>query len=316
VNITDANLGNWYFGFYGLSDTAEFLFELDEYVLCQNECSGPDHGSCVGSTCRCKEHFFTSDCGTMRSSITIGEVYPGLATYHSWNYYSLSVNSARNVIIKVTNNDTKSHCEVYVKFKTWPTLTNFTIHNTSAYTGQDSYTVIPMPMYTDWKIGIYGAERCSYKMVIIVEADMDCHCSSHGHCVMGTCVCDTGYSGQSCDITDLVLKSNITILGSIGPDEWQYYVFEALNCTQMAFIAKEEATIGQIGMYISVGQPPNLMAFLVKDDNTEKKYHRIALLFQTPPQQKFPINIAIYGKPTLINGQQASYKVVGFQTPF
>jgi len=221
-----------------------------------------------------------------------------------------------SVMVKVTNADPMSHCEVYVKDKIWPTLNNFTIHNVSAYTGQDSYTIITMPGFTDWKIGIYGERRCAYSMVIFVEPDADCHCSTHGKCVRGNCVCDPGYSGQKCEDTDVVLQSNITILGSVGKEEWKFYVFHAFNCTQMAFILKEQATVGHLGLYISVGQPPTLTSYLVKEDNTAKNYHRVALLFQVPPTKDFPINVAVRGSSYIVNGEQLTYKIVGFQTPF
>jgi hypothetical protein len=90
-----------YFGFFGIGENTVFDFQLDKLQLCPNECSGPTHGSCVGSGCRCTRDYYTSDCGTFRRIIEFGVQYTGIVTANSWNFYSVNANSANTVVIKV-----------------------------------------------------------------------------------------------------------------------------------------------------------------------------------------------------------------------
>lgn len=66
-----------------------------------------------------------------------------------------------------------------------------------------------------------------------------CDCGEHGVCVGGSCVCEPGWTGENCERGLMTLTNNVTTFSSVSKEEWRYYTFNAINCTQMVFILKE-----------------------------------------------------------------------------
>lgn len=285
---------------------------MNKLQLCPNECSGPHHGTCVGSGCRCTKDYYTSDCGTLRQTAVIDTSYKGVVIANSWNYYTVIANSTDTAVVQVVA-DPNTSCDVYIREQDLPTLTNFTIHNLTQANG-DSITEIPQPGLTSWKVGIYAAHRCSYTFKVVLVSGNDCDCE-HGKCENGRCVCNAGWLGESCNQRESILRSNVTVSMSIEKETWHYYTFNAINCTQMVFILKETNTTGFVWLFFSVGPQPSLESYLVKEDSPEHSYHRISIIFASPPNEIFPVNVGVYGSP-YINADTTDYKLVGFQTSF
>ena len=90
-----------------------------------------------------------------------GQSVSGFAGSNQWNYYTVTANSATNMLISIDqdwNND--GDCDLYVRADEQPDRFHYDYRNIGF---DNSFSVtIQNPLSTQWHIGVYGYRSCQY----------------------------------------------------------------------------------------------------------------------------------------------------------
>jgi len=317
INMTAPSIGQWYVGCYGYR-AATFKIKMFPTRGCADDCSGPSHGSCVGSRCSCAVVYSGSYCEYFRPLVTLGAVYTGKVGLQGWNYYKVEVNSI-NALVLYMNHSSNEDCDLYVNELAYPTLTNYTFFNRTAM----SVTKIEIPRAgnTIHYVGIYGYSHCVYRFSASLEGtNQTCHCV-HGRCANGLCICDIGYAGVSCNTSDTNLVNGRTISNvQISANQWHYYNYSFRDTSQIFMVLKEISNIGLLQLYFQYNFAPTLSFYISKETNYVS-LHRIAVTFAQRTRDFNRNNtltfiLGVYGTPSIPFQRTVSYNIVAWSPPF
>jgi len=310
LNITEPSLGTWYIGMYGYRNTS-FMLTVSTASSCPSQCSL--HGTCQGSSCNCDTGFSGIACENMNNELTFGRAQHGFVADAAWNYYRVRPNTGHNLQIFVRT-VLGGDCDLYAKAGSEPTKTDYSARDVGV---QANFTLtIENPGDAVWYLGVFGYSACEYYITVKVDAVCPGNppCSTHGSCIGGTCLCDQGFSGIDCNKRDNSMlngaSTQSTTLPMLG---WEYYTIDVVNTTYLAIEVKELASTGFVWLYGSKGQSPTLRRYDYSSKDTNSKFHRLRITFDSPQTDTW--QIGVYGNPFADRGT-FPYSLAAWYTPF
>jgi hypothetical protein len=306
--------GRYYIGIYGYN-ACEYSIHVNVIhdSECENLCSS--HGYCSNDACHCTGPFSGDNCEYMTQDLEEGQSVLGFANNNQWNYYTVTANSASNMMVTVDQDwNTGGDCDLYIRAETEPDRFHYDYRNIGF---DDSFDVVVQnPLSTHWYIGVYGYRSCQYFITYTLDAS-SCpnDCSGNGNCVNGRCACSSGYAGQDCSSPLSRIHSGDLLEGTIGQNKWHYYKYTAPSVhTSITVELIEVETEGYMGLYMAEGAPPELTGSQYSDTEASN-LHNIYFLFDGTNEVDHDFYIGVYGNSHVTLGNPSPYKIFVYSPP-
>jgi len=319
LRIPSPQSGIWYIGIHGFRG-CNFTLLLTTAGTCPNECSGTSHGVCIGNSCSCVSGYSGSYCQTRNTPLIANVPERGYVSVNSWNYYNYQTNSIANFVITITQTTATGDCDVYARAGQIPTRVAYDASDVQ--TAANFSLIIPDPGRAVWYIGIYGWSTCGYIITVTESTSCSPNCTTHGTCLAdGTCMCNSGWSGDACDQRINTLVNNILKFGQLqGIAEWSYYSFKiSSNSSSVHFAVKETNSVGLLWLFVTKGQNsvPSIRNYLYSSTETNTQFHRINIdLDDQPPGVETIFQLGIYANPYVIDERQILYSLIAWSPDF
>jgi len=288
IMISDARIGYYYAGVYGFQ-SCNYSIVATTSNQCPNKCS--NRGTCSSLTCSCPLKYSGDYCQTRNAPLNPDEVDTGYVEYNSWNYFTYRSNSDNNLVVYI-NQTEAGDCDLYVRAGSNPTRFLYDFQDIG--TKQFFSLSINDPGNTDWHIGIYGWSKCSYSIWVDEISSCPENCNNNGVCTNGVCVCNSGYSGDSCNSQSSLLSSGQALTNqATSYNTWAYYSINVANTSSLHIIVRETSSSGLLWVYVGK-TVPTLRSYL-SSDTSNSNTHIITFTFDFDVSDTF--QIGVYGNP-------------------
>jgi len=314
LRVDNPQRGTWYIGIYGYTSGSYNLIATDG-VQCPNNCSA--HGVCRGVDCYCNTGFRGTSCEFMINDMQDGVPVRGYVSDNTWNYYHMKANTQNNLLINVQQlvGPGYQDCDLYAKPGVQPTKFDFAYRNIGF--DRNFTLTITDPSDEMWYFGVYGySSNCSYTITASVSTRCPGTpaCSNRGQCVNGVCVCNQGWSGPTCSLTMATLTNGGSPSNGLvnARTPWNFFTIQVTNTTFLAVEVKETRSKGYVWVYASKGRQPDSRNYDESDKETNSKFHRIHLEFDTVTTEQWIIGV--YANPYAID--DVPYQIAAWYPPF
>lgn len=307
--------GLWFIAIYGVAG-CNFMISYRSYETCPSRCSG--HGYCDSrGGCSCNQGFDGDFCQRMINPLRDGQSVTGFVAASSWNYYRYVPQSTADMLVTVsrTSNIHDSDCDTYVRRGANPTLVNFDYRNISNL--PEETIRVPDAQFSTWYIGVFGFKDCEYRVKAVSTSTCP-PCGTHGTCdtSAGRCVCDDGWTGDSCQIKITPLVNDQIVNGSLEEGKWDYYSIEVAKGTYLAFHLLELESKGAFWLFAMPKQPPTLAVHdpALTDKETNTNHHSVT----TTPSESATYYVGVYGSPFSLRNSTVPepYQLQAWNSPF
>lgn len=107
----------------------------------------------------------------MTRDLIEGESVLGYASDNQWNYYTVTANSANNMVISIDQDwNTGGDCDLYIRNGQQPDRFHYDYRNIGF---DDSFSItVQNPLSVHWYIGVYGYRSCQYFISEILDAGL------------------------------------------------------------------------------------------------------------------------------------------------
>ena len=131
--------------------------------------------------------------------------------------------------------------------------------------------------------------------LVVAQVTSSCpnSCSGHGTCSPAMqCMCDAGWGGTDCSMSDALLVSGTSQHGIVGTREWRYYHISTTSSHSSLVIEVNQTSLtGDCDTYVRFGTYPTRVLYDYRDISSSKN-SRIVV---TNPQMTSAYYIGIYG---------------------
>ena len=234
------------------------LVALTNAQGCQHDCSG--HGTCIRGRCDCDPNYEADDCSRKVVPLSSGVVATDSVEKSDWVYYSFhNVNSQSSMVWWLNTTSESGDCDLYLQRGEIPSRISFTARNIS--TSPNQVIILSERPQGYYYAGVYGYQGCSFRLSVTVEAPCPSDCNGHGTCERGVCLCEFGYSGDSCETLTQFINPGESSEKTLEQGKWDYYaftpeqVFEGLNWV-MAMLTESDSE--DCDIYLRKGDRPTM----------------------------------------------------------
>lgn len=315
VAITNPTPGVYYAGVFGFTECT-FSIGATGTQACPNQCSGPSHGLCSGGTaCACQNGYSGAMCEQATFQMQNNVAYQGIVEAGNWNYYSVTAVTQQNVQLLIQTPSSTQDCDVYIKRDTNPTRTSFDYRDVSM--NQNVSITIQNPAAAVWKVGIYGFTTCSYTLSGTLSFACPLGCSGHGTCLStGRCQCANGWVGPACDAQVVPLvTTGLAVFDQVASGYWKYYSIAGVQTAVTIHLLELRGASGFLWLLVNDDSAPTLVTYDYNSVDTNTPNHNI-VIGRTVPSDPSAFVIGVYGNPLIPIGQNISYAISAFATPF
>jgi EGF-like domain len=232
------------------------------FCSCENNCSG--HGHCSGSTCQCQSPYAGTDCSIFDMQLTSGRQVSSQAVDRmEWKFYHISVPyspASMTWSVEQTSQFQNADCDLYIRRNNYPTRGTYDYRD---ITTRSSFSVDMNGVENGvWYAGVYGYHQCGFSIKVQLDGSCPSSCSGHGTCNAGTCSCNSGWSGEACDVQDseMVLGQYYDATAETGT--WRYYFVAASDDWEsLDFDMTQPSGQGDCDLYVRVGGRPTMFRY-------------------------------------------------------
>lgn len=194
--------------------------------------------------------FINSQIDTRKSSGNVmKEIFkPGEMKY----FTTMAEMDCTEVNVLVESASVLTGLTIQIKCSTEPTLLDYDEYQRCV----DKSCLLATNIYDQGEVIIIGIHNSHSKAIeanVIVTLQNRCpnNCFGHGRCIMGTCVCESGYVGKDCSLfvksIPNGLKSNTT--GTVDEGQMKYYKLSVRQYSSITFSVKAVKN-GVVDMYV------------------------------------------------------------------
>jgi hypothetical protein len=141
----------------------------------------------------------------------------------NWVYYTLEIWAANNLNIHVSQ--ASGDVDLYLHRDTIP---DFVTYDYADFSTNPTFDLaIVDPILGTWYLGFHAFMDTSFNFTVAEQRSCPMNCSNHGNCVGSYCICNSAYTGLTCEEGRNPLVSGISQHGYVDANYWNYYKFIA-----------------------------------------------------------------------------------------
>lgn len=290
--LAEASPTHYIAGVYGIrGETVPFSIKVTLSNGCVQDCSG--HGSCVRGTCSCFEGWAGDACSSAVARIQMDiPVGPFRLANGEWRFFSLYVARQENLELFVQKPN-GGDVDVYLRRASLPTLFDYDYADVSREShGGTSFSVnISALTAGTWYIGVFGFSDVSLTLTIKTEKGVCANqCSLHGLCTRGSCACNSGYRGVSCQELSFPANFDMQYTGYVGANSWNYYQVVSRSLNSLVITTDHAADGSDCDVYVRPNAQPTLTQYTLRNVTMD---NHIVLVVPSPGDT--PYWVGIYG---------------------
>lgn len=196
----------------------------------------------------------------------------GQVTLNSWSIFAMDIDASKqhsDVLITLTQAHANEDCDVYVRFNALPTRVDYDFRNIS--TATVSLLSVPDVQVGRYFVGVVSFQPTSFTIQASLTAASGSTCSSncsgsmHGACNNGACQCQPCFQGDYCETRVCGLQVNTVMSGTLEPNAWNFYSFEAQSDQAMVVQMVENPGSVDCDLYVKKDSKPNQLVFDYSD---------------------------------------------------
>ena len=199
-----------------------------------------------------------------------------------WKYYSFE-NSENTVNITLDTEGEDQDADLYVKFGSIPSMTNFDARDTT--TSSHSTLRLSGAIVGTYYIGVFGfTDSADYSISFEAHSECPNQCSgeAHGACSdTFDCVCQPGYSGEICErrVAEIALDGT-KYSGYVGGNIWNFFAFGTYTTNNIELSLRQLNDQADCDLYVRQGdEEPTKSRFDYRDISFRDN---ISLTIQNP----------------------------------
>ena len=114
------------------------------------------------------------------------------------------------------------------------------------------------------------------------RADCPNSCSSNGRCNNGNCICNPGWSGNDCSLSDVALTNSVPVSASVQQKQWNYYHISISSSSQaLVFSVSQASSAADCDLYVQFTSLPTRYDYFDRDI-TEDQVFSVVVDSPTP----------------------------------
>lgn len=289
IEVPNPSPSTYYIGLYGYWHV-DYTLRVDVINGCAANCGA--HGQCEAGECVCMDSWTGEHCDRYDRLLVVGDTVHDHVENQEWKYYHLIV-PADNVLSITLTGEGEGDVDLYLKHEEYPTFFNFDYLNGTI--APLSTLVVEDPAPGTWYIGCYGYRGDSYDLLVNLEHEAECvaQCSgpSHGTCGShGTCQCQTGFTGSSCETMTAGMELDTWYEGHVDQNTWNFYKFSVSSTNDVVIAVDQEESREDCDVFVKEGSQPTRISY----DYAELSYReQFNITIEDPSGSEW--HVGVYG---------------------